>query len=592
MTSIPGIGDEEEYHLESLHSDCKRPLSPDVKQENGRKKFHAAIEDDDRLLYGDDEQAVSEMTLINRRLPAKEVDFVMSVLSKQHENQEHHISETFSKVKHLPEIEATNVFEVTFVSSLWLESRKLLSRPRKFEHITFYPFFKHKVMEMLYLSCFCPVSGSHATESSGKSEKVSLLTTGQLVSVRIIPIDESIRSVDTYGYIHEHGRRMPDNSLRLEVDVRSRYEHPAGKTIMQDIVLMIPLTDENRHLLNNSKYYLTLAPITAISGLFTQIRAVYGIGLNPLFRYFLAKDFTLSPTGTLITSDAGKYSAHQLEAIQRAFDLVIQPGNPCKAVLVDGSPANVCETVIEIINQILTNDLTKGQQYIVTSSESSLIFLIKSLKKRLPNLMSSKIIFFAGHGDERITQHALKCMSHEIEQFERNSPNDQSNKKVACLKKCVSAMQSTSGLMNSDADVLMTVDSYKHHSLISYLKRAQLIFGTLKDFSRLPELYEHLKSEKVLSCAATSHPDSKSNVPLSHTVIADAETLTDPELMAFSSEEEFQFRRFILTSRWLPGDQSSQKFQHSAQQSLCDRLKRISATAESPLVVDVGHDVP
>lgn len=599
MSSIPGIGDvdDDESVPPPILSHGKRALSVDASHDGGgrskRLRNAEELDDEDRELYGDEEAdsgraLVAGMTLVTEKLPSNESDFLRYLLSdhSRTDSERQRIQRLFAVLEQLRQIDTTNVFQVTFITCLSLETEKRIKSITESDYRTFYPFLKMRRDNMMELSCF---------RITSMREDVRL-TQGQLVSVRVMPIDQTVRPVTTLAYVSEAGRRLPDRTCRLEAGLLKRVPRAeSAVTLVYEILLTLPLTE---NLFNHSKYHVSVAPVCRISDLLVQARAVYDVAANPLFRYLQTKDFALAPTGILISSDSKTFSQPQLEAIQRAYDLVTQPvpshGNPCKSVFIDGQPGDVCSTVTEVIRQLLTSETTKSHQYIVTSSESGLLRLHQEVKRLLPDL-KAKHIFFAGHDSEKISSYASSYIRGEIDTLSKSLPVEVDiNKKMhdtekkSHLELCLSFLnQSNSSAMDwldFHADIHTTVDHYKHEALHYLLRSARLMFGTLKEFSQSPDLHQHLQSPKVYPSPEPVHPDSPRHAPISVCMIADADSLTDPELMSFA--KEFSICRFILSSCWLSGRHPA-SLPVSVQNGLSDRLRKVSSVSSPPLVVEV-----
>lgn len=597
MSPIPGIDDYDDDEDVSPPPAYRKKRGLDQEQGCGREKRICAtrdVDEEDEELYGNSsgdttiQTQVKFMTLTTEKLPGTETEFLHRLLSVDSFPSEEvaRLERLFDVVKKLEQMDVTSVFQVAFGTCLSLEAayRQNSLDPNRAEYQRFYPYFKTKSDGLMHISCFCFATPDQAIRAKF----------GHLVSVEIIPIDASFNPCCSFAYVAESRRRLPDKSLRLEANLMSHLHFIREQTVVHELALQLPFCEQ---LFRYSNFHINVAPVCSVGHLLMQWRAVYGIATNPLFRYIVTKDFSLSPTGILITADDKFYSPQQLESIQRAVDVVMHPvlehGNPCKAVYIDGDATLVRPTICQILTELLT---ATRLQFIVSSSGPSLRLLVKKLKQE--KLIESKAIFLAGNDDVKHREYAKTYAKMEIEKLQTSldSETDAETKKqiqvnIRHLTQCLNAMSKDGiGTNPVTAEVQDTIDDFTHRALQYSLRSARLIFGTLKDFSQSQDVYEHLRSPKVHASIGQTSLEEKKRYPMSTCMIAEAESMTDPQLMAFA--KEFDITRFVLSSSWFSSDEISVRESDKrpivqVEHSFSHRLKQTASNASNSLVVEI-----
>ena len=601
MTSlIPGFEDEDDGPVLSFSR--KRVVSAPDEEASAHPPKKAKGEEDeewdeeDRELYGEEvastvQKPVSSRTLVTEKLPLSETEFVCRLLSQDltQETERQRLAKLFDAIKKLSQVDVTNVFQVAFMTCLTLEAGRRVESLPDTGFTVFYPYFKEKMVDStLRLSCFSVTC---------KNDKSSP-TFGQLVSVKVTPLNDSVEVLHSLAYVLQDDVRLHDSACRLEVDVMRHGKRRTKETLIREVVLLFPFIKE---LYDKTQYTITVAPVCAASDLMMQCRAIFHVPCNPFFRYLQTKNFDLLPTGLAITSDDSRFSPHELEAIQRSFDLVMQTpcrqGNPCKAVLINGPAINVRRVLIEFLSQVLSHEITREHQYVVASTSDMLNSMLRELKSKHLNDVPLKRVFLVGQEDHRIWESAKLYLESEMDYLQKTLADVSDNKKksrLEHLKECLPFLQSLlSGAIPSEtpADVQVTISHFRSRGMIACLKSARVILVSVVSLAASPDVQEYLSRAKVHAIGEETPPSEKTGkCPLlSVTMIADAESLTDLEIMSFASE--FNFTRFILTSAWfderLQSERRPDVSPFRLEQRFVQRLSLISQTSSSSLVLDV-----
>lgn len=601
MAGIPGLDSDDEDTVPRPESPKPFPViqpkreAEEQPDEPASKRRHVEPElddEDDLDLYGDESVQTGTVSLGNRtlrseKLPFNEADFVKRLLDADIdlESEEIRIQNLFEAIRQMEQIDAgVNVFQVTFLTCLWLEA---LTRRRKetgSEPQLFYPFVKTQdLANFLFLHCVRVVAEDELHLNS---------LNGFLINANIIAKDNSDVGKKLVGQILEERIRPLDRMCQLEVAVAEK-QLMAKSCVVHEILIRTPY---DKALYHNCFFHVSVSPIAFMGDIMIESKAVFDIGSNPLFRYLKQKEFNLSATGFQITSDEQRFSSTQLDAIQRSFDLVMQPvsgqGNPCKVVMITGSPDPVRDSVTEIVNQLFTSEETRNHQYVVTGSEQSLVRMKKHVISQLPELFTNKNIFLAGNESNRIRNYTKNHISHTIDQLLAAVANEKdarkklkNESKLKLLLKCKSCMESEETQL--PLFVQAVADDFEYKALLHCLRSARLILGTMEQFSKSPAIMQHLKPQRDMMSKNTD-PTTHS---LSFTMIAEiSDTMTEPELMAFANE--FNIYRFILSESWFSSDANGGtnrlKKNYSLDHSMSHRLRKLSLESETSLVVDVG----
>ena len=635
-SSIPGINDDDDSQQDKEVIVAASPLTTTT---NGKRTMSAledsikrqrtdTVDDEDEFLYGSGNQEMLEVlngtsesslktksntsapvfkSLEGEELPTSLSSFISHIFStilcdKQSTELESKLKNLLQSLSNIRCLENQATFQVAFISSLWLEVRKRVKEcVQRSEFIQCNLYMRKEVKDdLMKLNCFVTSSvKSRPTFSAGQLFQVTVILTGTNPKVE----NTVGYALNTYRRCHEFCTFNEDLLLRRDLESKD-------KVLIEEVELLVPNLEMIK---TQRKITLRIIPICHIRDILMEANSVYDINQVTLFKFLQSRIFSVLPSGIPVSSNTLKFSSSQLEAIQRSFDLLLEPAAnesdpPFNAIVLKGFYRPLRASILEILCEFIKNPTTDNLQFVVISEcDKSLNCMFDWLRTKLPHLKARDILLVGGKEsireqrdyakqyvrnevlmvDKRLTEiknlpktHPLFTRS-QVEMKELETKKDVLNRSLVFLESKRSE--------SSAANIMTTAEEFLTHSFGYQFSSSRILLTSFSQISQKHFLSRHLKSkDKVYGIQKLNESSSRRNHRrhLSHCVILDSKSMSDSRAISFL--HEFKFRKMIATSSWTASPALS--VSPSISSSFLDRLISASETDVNSMVIEVTEE--
>lgn len=632
--SLPGIDDEDD---DQQDNEVIVTTSPSTITTNGKRAICAledlvkrqrtdTVDDEDEFLYGSGDQEMLKVSNDTNQSNSKSKSNIPVLVFKSLEGEElptslsSFISHIFSTIlcdKQSSELEQSRLktllqslsdvrclenqatFQVAVISSLLLEVRKRVKEcVERSEFIQCNLYMRKEVKDnLMKLNCF--------VTSSVKSSPT--FSAGQLFQVVVIQTGMNPKVENTVGYALNTYRRCHELCIFKEDLLLRRNAQSKDKILIEEVELLIP----NLEIIKTQrKITLRIIPTCHIRDILMEANSVYDINDMILFKFLQSRIFSVLPSGIPVSSNPLKFSSSQLEAIQRSFDLLVEPATnesdpPFNAVVLNGFYRPLRASILEILCEFMKNPTTDNLQFVVVSEcDKSLNCMFNWLRKKLRHLRARDILLVGGKESIREQRdYAKQYMRNEISMVDKRlveikdvpktdpffAKSRVEMKELETKKDVLSRSLAFLESIQSEslaANILTTTEEFLTHSFGYQFSSARILLTSFSQVSQKHFLSRHLKSKnKVYGIQKPSESSSQGNHRrrLSHCVILDSKSMSDSRAISFL--HEFKFMKMIATSSWIASPPSS--LPPNISSSFFDRLISASETDVNSMVIEV-----